>query len=66
MRLCSYLGLDVCAVSFMYGLMVYATDMIFFSVTALLSLFGNEIFMVSCRGFHYFFITSFSRTHLTK
>lgn len=66
MHLYSYLGLDVCAVSFMYGVIVYTREMNFFSLTALLALFGNEIFMANCRDFHYFFITSFSQTHLAK
>lgn len=62
MHLYSYLGLDVCAVSFMYGLIVCTIEMIFFALTSLLTLFGNEIFMMNCRDFHYFFITSFSQT----
>lgn len=55
MHLYSYLGLDVCAVSFMYGLIVYATEMIFFfSLTALLSLFGNEFFYGESQRFSLF------------
>lgn len=41
MHLYSYLGLDVCAVSFMYGVIVYTIEMNFFSLAALLALFGN-------------------------
>lgn len=54
MHLYSYLSLDACAVEFMFGLIVYIIEINFFSLTALLSLFGNETFMVNLRDFNIF------------